>query len=284
MVKVLHFSPVRKSPKIVKLHLKSLENLFVEDFKMDLSFFDDNVEKESSIILREFIRNHDNSFLHDIDLSGLKDFRGDERWHPILYERITRIKNRVISFFLKSDYDYLFFSDSDLIMQPTTVANLLNKKVDFISSIFWTHFDRSATYTPNAWYSKHLGFEKEDLSRFRIPGTYKVDFTGACTLLSKKMLMDGVSFQRIPVLNYLGEDKHFCIRASALGYDAYVNSEFPAFHLYKPEDVKMGETLLRTNFQENYLVDWLNTEWEKKVEKWLNPRKTLLQKIKRKFL
>lgn len=285
MLKIMHFSPVRKEPEILELHLQSLKMLNAEYIHVDFTFYDDNVNILSSKILNKFIAESNNCFSHNFLLSKEKNDLGDERWILPLYERVIEIKNSAIEYFLKNDYDYLFLTDADLIIHPKTLVNLIRQNKDFCSSIFWTMFDKSKVYSPNAWYAKHLGFEKNDLLRLRGKGTFPVDFTGACTLLSRKILKDGVSFKRIPIVNYLGEDKHFCIRASVMGYQCYVNTEFPSFHIYNNELIQLGREIIDNIFAHNYLKLWLNHDWEKSINVWMKPQsKNIVKKIIKKIL
>lgn len=280
MVKILHFSPVRKPAAVLDLHLNSLRNLDCVGIDITFSFFDDNIERMSSHILQEFVDSMPNAFLHEFQNLNSSDYRGRKRWVPELYHRITHIKNEAIKYFLKNNYDYLFFSDSDLMVHPRTVVNLVAQRKHFCSTIFWTHFEGSITHTPNAWYSKPQGFSVEDLFLLRESKILPVDYTGACTLVSEKLLRDGVSFSRIHNIFYLGEDKHFCIRAAVLGYQAYVNTEYPAFHIYNENLVAQGQRLLENGFDNSYLVEWLNEDWEAKIKKWLNPaKKSFLEKL-----
>lgn len=282
MHQILHFSPIRKPPEILQLHLESLKKLDNKNFEITFSFFDDNIDAESSNLLQNFVDSFSNAFFHNLDLTGIKNYSGDERWVPALYQRITFIKNAVIQFFLEEEYDYLFLSDSDLIIHPKTIDNLLLQKKDFCSSIFWTHFKSNPTYTPNAWYSKPYGFSVEDLIEFIKPGTYEVDFTGACTLLSRKILSNGINFEKIPNVSYLGEDKHFCIRASVHGFQAYVNTEYPSYHVYNEDYISSGKKFVKNDFNNSYINHWLGEEWEGKIRQWLIPKKKSF--IKRLFL
>ncbi|MFD1095233.1 hypothetical protein [Salegentibacter chungangensis] len=283
MPKILHFTPVRKPADVLELHLRSLIGINKENFSLTYSFFDDNVDEESSTILEQFVENNKNALLHQFDLEKASNYKGNERWVPQLYQRITLIKNKAIQYFLQHDFDYLFLSDADLIINPDCLKNLVSKQLDFCASVFWTHFKGNLTYTPNAWYAKHLGFSKEDLMRFKTPGTYEVDFTGACTLLSRNILEAGVSFEKISNIEFLGEDKHFCIRAAVLGFQAYLNTEYPCFHIYQQSNVQEGKPLLDNNFDFN-LEDYLDENWEAKLDEMVTPKKkSILQRAKLRF-
>ena len=283
-MKILHFSPVRKPFDIVKLHLESLQHLRVKNIELTLSFFDDNINDKSSQYLRQFVEETNNTFLHKLDLTHLDNYTGDLRWTYVLYERITFIKDKVITYFLENDFDYLFLTDSDLIVHPNTLENLVNQKKDFCTAIFWTQFDKSIPYSPNAWYAKSKGFTKLDLINLSKKGTFPVDFTGACTLLSRKILEDKVSFKKIPNIEYLGEDKHFCIRAAVMGYQPFCATHFPAFHIYNESYIDQAKEILNSNFKNNYADKWLDIDWEIKIESWLKPKKkSLIRKMYNKF-
>ena len=280
MTKVLHFSPVRKPPEILSLHLRSLKELEQTGIDLTFSFFDDNVDIQSTRLLIAFTQEIKKSLLLEFEIEGRTKPEEKKRWSRSSYSRIAAIKNAAIEYFLKRDYDFLFLTDSDLLIHPKTLENLIDKNKDFCATIFWTHFEGSATYTPNAWFAKFQGFSLDDLKRLRSKGTFPVDYTGACTLLSRKILENGVSFKKIPSLHYLGEDKHFCVRASVHGFQPYVDTAYPAFHLYHDSLIDQGKVLVKNNFDNLYLKEWLGDEWEKKLDYWLHPpQKSVIAKI-----
>jgi hypothetical protein len=266
--KILHFSPVRKPAKIVKLHCISLNALKLNDFDFTYSFFDDNIDLCSSEILREFKNCNENTLIFkDKDLKLISDYRGKKRWTIELYDRITTIKDFIIEYFVLSEYDYLFLSDSDLLIHPETIINLYSHKKKFISEVFWTNFEGRPTYFPNAWYSGNNGFKNKDqLIEIRDKSIIEVDYTGACTLLSREILESNVRFKKIPNLsnNFLGEDKHFCIRAHVNNYKIFLNTESPAFHIYNNSLIDKGQLFIESGFDNKFLYkDWLDDTWEK---------------------
>ncbi|MBT0608450.1 glycosyltransferase family protein [Aequorivita echinoideorum] len=280
MYKILHFSSVRKPPGILQLHLQSLNDLNTSGYEVIYSFIDDNDDQLSSDLLKKFCNEKNGRVLLDFDISTLPNYSGDERWQEDLYKRITLIKNKAINYFLENNYDYLFLTDSDLIIHPQTLNNLVNAGKDFCASIFWTHFDKSPTYTPNCWNSVPKGFTLNNLLTWINPGTFEVDFTGACTLLSRKILSKDVSFEKIKNVSYLGEDKHFCIRASVLGFQPYINTQNPSFHLYNKDYIKEGLEYIESGYK-SYTDEWLNEKWKKSLINWLegNRKKSLIKKI-----
>ncbi|WP_350063114.1 glycosyltransferase family 2 protein [Peribacillus frigoritolerans] len=89
------------------------------------------------------------------------------------------------------------------------------------------------------------------IRQMRTPGVHKVGGLGACTLISQKALKAGVNFNRIENLSFWGEDRHFCIRAAALGISMYVDTHLPAYHIYRDSDLEGAmEFLDRTDMGE----------------------------------
>lgn len=78
---------------------------------------------------------------------------------------------------------------------------------------------------------------EEFLQQLKRPGTYKVGGLGACTLISRRALDIGVSFKEIYNLGLIGEDRHFCVRAAALGLELYADTHYPPFHIYRESEL-----------------------------------------------
>lgn len=281
MKKVIHFTPVRKQSEIVNLHLNSLRNLKCIDFDLSLTFFDDNVEKKSSEILKNFISKQENSKLWDINLSMSPVKSTESRWDGSAYKRITEIKDFILFEFLKTDAEFLFLTDADLVLHPDTLKHMLDQKKDFISTIFWTHFEGRPTYFPNAWMSNSKIFKnKEDFLSLKENKIVPVDYTGACTLLSRKIIAEGVKFKKIPQVNAFGEDKHFCIRAGVLGFQPFLTTYYPAFHIYSNDLIEQAKRWIENDYNYDYLDTWLNDEWSNKISKYYNHSNSLIQKFK----
>lgn len=87
------------------------------------------------------------------------------------------------------------------------------------------------------------------------PGTYKVGGLGACTLISRKALAMGVSFSEIYNLSFAGEDRHFCVRAAALGLELYADTHYPPFHIYRESDLPQLRSLKPTFFASGTPLD-----------------------------
>jgi len=75
----------------------------------------------------------------------------------------------------------------------------------------------------------------------------KVGGLGACTLISSTALSAGVSFKPIKNLTIHGEDRFFCIRAAVLGIGLFVDTHYPAYHIYREQDLADVQVYITAN-------------------------------------
>lgn len=268
MKKVLIGSPIHQSKDILNEFLSSLERLDKHELQVDYYFVDDNIDTSSSVLLEEFQEDNDNvTIVSSNNLSTeyvCDDFT--HRWNSSLVEKVTQFKNNIIDFAIDKDYDYLFFIDSDIILHPKTLNKLISDEKDIISNVFFTQWSPGGPSLPQVWlqdaYSMHdfkanentpvediMQKEKEFIESMKIPGVYKVGGLGACTLISKKALSSGVNFNPMYNVSFWGEDRAFCLRAVALGFTLYVDTYYPAYHIYRKDDLKGVGTFIRSSEQ-----------------------------------
>ncbi len=253
--KVLIASPVHQKPEILGAFLYSLEQLQQEDIAFSFHFIDDNNSPVSSALLQKF-QERNQSVL--IEKSTYQDEYVKDGvthyWNEHLVWKVAGFKNSIIQSAKEQNVDYLFLVDSDLLLYPQTIKHLLQQKKDIISEVFWTRWQPNTIEQPQVWlYDEYIQYQKqrgenlldeqitirfnEFLAKLRVPGVYEVGGLGACTLLSREALQKGVNFEQIPNLTFWGEDRHFCIRAAALGLALHVDTQYPAYHIYRDEDL-----------------------------------------------
>lgn len=255
--KVLIASPVRQTTPVLREFLNSMHALERTTVKTDYLFVDDNVEEAATNILREFVLQHEGTVIqadeHGTDNKGVytKD-EGGHYWQDEQIWRVAGLKNRILQYAHDNDYDAVFLIDSDLVLHPRTLEQLVSSGKDIVSNIFWTRWQPGAREMPQVWLQDEYalyrrggksstGNEAEDedaqttafLNQLRIPGCYEVGGLGACTLIRKNVLAAGVSYDQIPNVSFWGEDRHFCIRAQALGFRLFVDTHLPAYHIYR---------------------------------------------------
>lgn len=253
--RVLVGSPVYQKPEILESFLKSLKNLNNNTISIDYMFVDDNINEKSSQLLAKFKRGESKVVIVRGKETG-EYLCNDEshHWNDDLMLKVANYKNSIINYAIENNYDYLFFVDSDLILHPNLIEHLKLADKDIISEIFWSQWHNDRPFEPNVWLfdeydlvPKRLGEELTQkemdlrqirfLNQLRIPGLYEVGGLGACTLIRRSALVEGVNFKSIKNLTIHGEDRFFCIRAAVLGIDLFVDTHYPAYHIYREQDL-----------------------------------------------
>ena len=253
--RVLLGSPIHQKPAILEQFLNSLLRLNLKDIELHFYLIDDNEDAASSQLLNTFAQSGTPVFLQ---ASGYHDayIRDDNThfWNSNLVWKVAGFKNLMIRRAEAFGYDYLFLIDSDLILHPDMLLHLIATGKDIISEVFWTQWQPGTLLQPQVWmhdeYNQWEALPGEQLSHEEInhrfhaflnklqqPGIYEVGGLGACTLISSRAIASGVSYDRVRNISYWGEDRHFCIRAAALGIPLFVDTHYPALHLYRDSDL-----------------------------------------------
>lgn len=254
-VRVLVGSPVYQKPEILKAFLTSLKNLNRSTISIDYMFVDDNVDEKSSQLLAEFAREESAVTVVRGKAQGAYVCNDETHyWDDDLMLKVATYKNHIINYSLAEGYDYLFFVDSDLVLHPNLIEHLKTLDKGIVSEIFWSQWHHDRPLEPNVWLfdeydlvpkrlgetvsAKEQGIRQDKfLNQLRIPGLYEVGGLGACTLISRAALAKGVSFEPIKNLTIHGEDRFFCIRAAVLGVGLFVDTHYPAYHIYREQDL-----------------------------------------------
>ncbi|WP_438432955.1 glycosyltransferase [Gorillibacterium sp. sgz500922] len=256
--------PVKQKPAILCKFLQSLNALNVTVFQAEFAFIDDNDDPASSALLAEFAGRQSGCSIWQAEAGSAEYLRTDTThyWNEELIWRVAAFKDRLIQAARNRGADGLFLLDSDLLLHPETLNRLYSAEVEIVSEIFWTRWQPDAAEQPQVWLrDEYQQWEQKPgevlseaekavryqafLRQMRTPGLYPVGGLGACTLIRSEALRRGVSFQPIYNLSFWGEDRHFCVRAAALGLSLYVDTHLPALHLYRDRDLERADAFLR---------------------------------------
>jgi glycosyltransferase involved in cell wall biosynthesis len=264
--KILLGSPVHQKPKILREFLASLKRLTQETYRLDYFFIDDNTCKESKEMLLDFAKEVEPACTIGMLTEPMpQPYVCDEKthyWKESIITKVAAFKDAIINVARSRQYDYLFLIDSDLVLHPRAIEQLIATNKDIVSNIFWTKWELNCRALPQVWlkdsyimYEVECGenLSQDEMSKrhhafiemLKKPGTYEVGGLGACTLISKAALNQGVSFAKIKNLTLWGEDRHFCIRAVAKGLSLFVDTHYPAYHIYRETDLPGVENYKR---------------------------------------
>ena len=209
-------------------------------FSIEYCFIDDTKTAVSQDLLLKFVSEHPSCRL-------VVNNKGDgettaPRWVSAAH------KNQLIEYARENAADYLFLVDSNIVLHPKTLEQLIGVKKDIVSMICWTHLKDEMT--PQVWlFDENTQFEikgqetisdeergcrrKEFFQKLQIPGTYEVGGVRSCTLLAKSALSKDISFCRIKNLVFVNDNCHFCLRAAALGFSLFVDTHYPAYQIVR---------------------------------------------------
>lgn len=255
---VLIGSPVRQKPAILKEFLQSLEELMQISCECDYLFVDDNDNAESAFMLLEFAEKKQGrcTIAQNTNKTITEPYVCNEithYWRDSIVWKVAAFKDYIIKYATEHGYDYLFLIDSDMVLHPLTVEQLIVDNKDIVAEIWWTNWVPDTAKSPSVWlYDVYTMYEirggnltEEEVQKRQYefwqklltPGLYEVGGLCACTLVSKKALQAGVKFERIRNLSFWGEDRHFCVRAIVLGLELFVDTHFPAYHIYRESEL-----------------------------------------------
>lgn len=254
LYRVLVASPIRQYPDILKEYGISLMNLKTVSFQVDFLFIDDNISEESHAILIKLTQVLNGSLIKADEAAIDHNTYVRHQWDGHTISKVGNYRNRLLDFARNNEYDWLFFVDSDLLLHPETLRHLIEQGKDIISEIYWSDWSYSGALRPQVWlYDNYTQFEinrqsplnpyqirertKAFYDMLRRPGIYKVGGLGGCTLISKKVLLSNVNYSPIYNLSFAGEDRHFCVRAAVNGFELYVDTAYPAYHIYRDSDL-----------------------------------------------
>jgi len=233
-MRILIGAPVRQDPHVFALYLESLRGLVVPDgVQVETLFILHN-----SAHLAKQLRPGECFALHNE--TRTTDYQVDEtthHWTTSHIREVTLMKNALLKHTILQGHDYFFLADSDLLLHPRTLIQLLDAQKDIVANVFWTKWNPDSEPAPNAWDMDHWSFFEGSLERWKQPGLYRVGMSGACILVHRRVLEQGINYDRVPNLSFWGEDRHFCVRA-VHGYEIWLETTYPAQHLYRPSDIE----------------------------------------------
>ncbi|OME55384.1 hypothetical protein BSK59_12960 [Paenibacillus odorifer] len=257
---ILIACPVRNREWILPAYLEHLHSLKYPKKNLSILWVINQSDDNSEQILKKFQR----EYSHEYRKITIKIFNGskivpnDKRIRATrnryIYNHLAELRNYILS--QVGNNDFIFSSDSDILLKPDTLTQLINSDKDIISSIIFNgyKFDKE-----NAWRYPNILKQLSDGKIEHIANSYvkkspiskiskllQVDVTGASVLLSKyaaTKIKYGYHIQ--------GEDVAFCLEAKKKGFDIWCDIGLFNQHIMDKEmlvDYKKG---VKTNDNTN---------------------------------
>jgi len=228
-MKILIAAPIRQNEEIFREYLKSLDNL-EKPCQIDRFFYLHNSPE-----LAKHLKPDEYLLATSQD-----EYQTDEtthHWKDANLRIVTYFKNELLKRTLEGEYDYFLLVDSDLILHPKTLVSLLEADKKIVAEVFWTKWQPGGEPSPNAWDFDQATSYAGSYERWKQPGVHRVGGTGACILIHRSVIEAGVNYNPLYNLSLWGEDRGFCIRSVAHGYNIWLDTHYPAIHLYRESEL-----------------------------------------------
>jgi hypothetical protein len=257
-------SPVRKSAPIVAAWLQSLAwQVIPRGVQPFYLFIDDGCDPDARALLDQFV----------VERGGLvwnmggaqpdfSDVGFTHQWAISAMNRVGAIKDKVLEFARVNRAEAVWLVDADLICDPMTLTSLWSVPDPIVSAVYWTAWSKVPAEHPpvhsgpQVWLQHPYGLSGRGMEEWEFRRRLidrqltEVGGLGACTLIRREALVAGVSFAPWPgnTLEGIGqgEDRHFCMRASALHLRLMADPWPDIFHIYhRPEDEALIPEMLQ---------------------------------------
>lgn len=211
------------------IHILWIVNNSTDDTFQKLSDFKLSHEKEyGSIRIQIF----DDSKVPE-DTREIKKI-GDELINirdKFMYMRLANLRNRMVEEFLKTDCDYYFSVDSDILLRKDCLERLISHEKDFVAGLIYNGYLLAG--------GKEQAYKYPNILKEETPGHYKhivnyrtkhpeanlenplipVDFTGAVCVMSRKTCEKSRYFY-----HHQGEDEPFSRSAKEAGIQIWCDA------------------------------------------------------------
>lgn len=230
-MRILMGAPVKQDEETFKYYLESLSHQ-QHDHEVDYFFILHN-----SPSLKQYLHPHQ---YEEYSNDTVYEKTHTHVWKNSNLKDVATMKNFLLQKTLDEGYDYFFLVDSDIMLHPKTLAHLVAQDKPIVSEIFWTRWRPDEEEMPNAWDHDYYSYTRLGYwNAWRKKGLYQVGYSGACILIHRDVILSGVNYSPIHNVSFSNwEDRAFCIRAAVNGYKVFMDTHYPATHLYREEDVK----------------------------------------------
>lgn len=231
---------------IIKNRIKMLPHFLHNLIRLDADepveyiFIDDCSTDGSREYLKHFAKNRPNVRLEfqniDVFPKNTSSRIEDMLERKMLYVHLGYLRNKVVEYCNEAGANYQFSVDSDILVKPDLLMHLKHNKLDYCSTIIFNdaYINNKLDYTNLL--KRHVNFGvmlfREGSERFgnfdyHLNHIYQGVFTGACYLVTDKVLKSGAEFG----YHTLGEDIKYCLELIQMGIIPAVDTHVKAVHI-----------------------------------------------------
>ncbi|KAF6627034.1 hypothetical protein H6F38_23085 [Paenibacillus sp. EKM208P] len=235
-------APIRNRAWILPDYLQHIYGIDYPKERIELLFVVNDSNDKSFDILSNFKKENKHVYKNiRIDLYNRntpEDKRDANVRNNFIYDHLSKLRNYIMS---KTKTDHLMFIDTDILVQPDIINNLLNHNKDIISGLIWNGYivcpEKPYTY-PNIMklrkddgiYEHIVNYQVKNTQRLSSTSLIPVDLTGAVIMLSRKVYKT-VKYGFHPQ----GEDAYFCRMAQSKGFELFCDLSVFSHHIMSLE-------------------------------------------------
>jgi tetratricopeptide (TPR) repeat protein len=233
-------SVISHPPAVLTEFFTALGRLETNDLSTVFVFADDTDDPVSKELLDDFVG----------------ELPGSAVVPPVGAADRAALKDRLLEKALELGCSHALVVDSNLLLPPPLAAHLVSLQLEIVAEVSWCEPQAGAWEMPSAWLcdyyslfgpelaaaapSEQSAAANTFLAKLRQPGTYQVGAVSGCTLVSRAAIEAGASFKAIPNLSLAGDDRHFNVRAAALGFSLWADTHYPPLRLDREADLGMA--------------------------------------------
>lgn len=222
--------PIRNRAWILPQYLESLTNLEYPSENLYYCFVVNDSTDSTLSKLQTFAEEHPNQvniLVHDYaKLRSKSHLRGYYN-----FTHLAQLRNRLLMAFLESDCDFLFSVDSDIIMPPLSLKQLLADDCQIVSALVCNGHEvgNSDIYNILRCTKNGKWVYIQEFPRDRV---FEVDCTGAAYLLKREVIEKyGIRYSSVDG----AEDIGFCREAILRGLKVFCDGRVEGVHQMNEE-------------------------------------------------
>lgn len=219
-MKAMIGAPVRNRSRTLPRYCQAIS---LQDIEFKTMFIANDCNDDSVEILKSY---GFNVVQHDLNDEATEQA---ERTH-YKYNNIATVRNVLLDKFLESDYDYLMSIDTDVIISPGSVQQLIDRDKDVVSMLI-----------PNGIEKEHFNVMKKVRNHVVSEDVYaslfvdelqdemvRCDLTGAVYLIKRDVIESGARYAD----HTNGEDTPFCETAIRNGFQLWCDTTLRLVHMF----------------------------------------------------
>lgn len=190
-------------------------------------------------------------FVHDTEAVP-DDIKGNlHRWHVHNIDRVAKIRQKFLDYFMEMDYDYAMMVDTDVLIAPNTIRVMIEEmeahEAQVAYGVFWSDWGNGPQ--PQVWEIQPYGISEKLYESLTRRESVQVRGGGALTLFSRTAADLCRYYPRIPSLPqngsmWVGEDRTFALCCEVHMLKQIAVGKVDAVHLYK-EEQRTAEAIKR---------------------------------------